>query len=87
MRELITDNIWACQRHNYGYRNLRSFPLMQNLFGLQYIDVRLSFSSFIPFNIEDSLAIRLVEYYIDKLVSEPELHDKIEFDIVHTCYS
>lgn len=27
-RELITDAIWAYQRHNYGYRNLRSFPLM-----------------------------------------------------------
>ena len=27
-RDLITDSIWAYQRHNYGYRNLRSFPLM-----------------------------------------------------------
>ncbi len=86
-RELITDNIWAYQRHNYGYRNLRSFPLMQNFFGLPYIDVRLSFNSFIPSNIEDSLATRLVDYYIDKLVSEPELHDKIEFEIVHSCYT
>ena len=46
-RELITDSIWAYQRHNYGYRNLRSFPLMQHFFGLPYIDVRLSFNSFI----------------------------------------
>ena len=42
-RDLITDSIWAYQRHNYGYRNLRSFPLMTNFFGLPYIDARLSF--------------------------------------------
>jgi hypothetical protein len=45
-RELVTDAIWAYQRHNYGYRNLRSFPLMPHFFGLPYIDVRLSFNSF-----------------------------------------
>ena len=27
-RELVTDSIWAHQRHNYGYRDLRSFPLL-----------------------------------------------------------
>ena len=41
-RELITDSIWAYQRNNYGYRNLRSFPLMQHFQGLPYIDVRVS---------------------------------------------
>ena len=44
-RELITDSIWAYQRHNYGYKNLRSFPLMQSFYGLPYIDLRLSFNS------------------------------------------
>ena len=46
-RELVTDSIWAYQRHNYGYRNLRSFPLMPHFYGLPYVDVRLSFNSFI----------------------------------------
>ena len=27
-RELITNSIWAYQRNNYGYKNLRSFPLL-----------------------------------------------------------
>lgn len=36
-RELITDNIWAYQRDNYGYRNLRSFPLLVDFDGLPYI--------------------------------------------------
>lgn len=86
-RELITDAIWAYQRHNYGYRNLRSFPLMPHFFGLPYIDVRLSFNSFIPADLDDGLAGRLVDYYIDRLLAEPTLHDKVEFEIVFSCYT
>ena len=86
-RDLVTDSIWAYQRHNYGYRNLRGFPLMPNFFGLPYIDVRLSFNSFIPAELDEGLAGRLVDYYIDRLVAEPALHDKVEFDVVYSCYS
>ena len=86
-RELITDSIWAYQRHNYGYLNLRSFPLMPPFFGLPYIDVRLSFNSFIPADLNKQIAERLVDYYIDRLVAAPPLHDKVEFEIVHSCYT
>ena len=86
-RELVTDAIWAYQRSNYGYRNLRSFPLMQDFFGLPYIDVRLSFNSFIPSDIPDSLADRLVDHYTDALLGSPTLHDKVEFEIVLSCYT
>jgi hypothetical protein len=86
-RDLVTDNIWAYQRHNYGYRNLRSFPLMPHFHGLPYIDVRLSFNSFIPSDLEEDLAGRLVDYYIDRLLAEPTLHDKVEFEIVFSCYT
>ena len=86
-RDLITDNIWAYQRHNYGYRNLRSFPLMPNFHGLPYIDVRLSFNSFIPSGLDEGLAGRLVDYYIERLLDEPTLHDKVEFEIVFSCYT
>lgn len=86
-RELITDSIWAYQRHNYGYRNLRSFPLMPHFFGLPYIDVRLSFNSFIPADLDGGLAARLVDFYIDRLLAEPTLHDKVEFEIVFSCYT
>jgi len=86
-RELITDATWAYQRHNYGYRNLRSFPLMPHFFGLPYIDLRASFNSFIPVDLDDSLAGRLVDYYIERLLIEPTLHDKVEFEIVFSCYT
>lgn len=86
-REIITDSIWAYQRHNYGYKNLRSFPLLVEFYGLPYIDVRVSFNSFIPADVPAELADRLVDYYIDRLLSMPALHDKVEFEIVLTCYS
>ena len=63
-KELITDSIWAYQRHNYGYRNLRSFPLM-SAYGLPYIDVRVSFNSFIPSKLDENIAGKLVNYYLE----------------------
>ena len=86
-RELITDSIWAYQRHNYGYRNLRSFPLMPHFFGLPYVDVRISFNSFIPAELDENLANQLVDHYIELLLSKPNLHDKVEFEIVFSCYT
>ncbi len=86
-RELITDSIWAYQRDNYGYRNLRSFPLLVSFHGLPYIDVRVSFNSFVPRDVSGGLAARLVNYYVDRLLAEPHLHDKVEFEIVFSCYT
>jgi phosphohistidine swiveling domain-containing protein len=86
-RELITDAIWAYQRDNYGYQNLRSFPLLVSFHGLPYIDVRVSFNSFIPHDVPSDLASRLVNYYIDRLLAEPQLHDKVEFEIIFSCYT
>ena len=86
-RELITDSIWAYQRHNYGYKNLRSFPLLTNFHGLPYIDVRVSFNSFIPRDMRPDLAERLVNYYVERLLTQPTLHDKVEFEIIFSCYT
>jgi adenylylsulfate kinase-like enzyme/phosphohistidine swiveling domain-containing protein len=85
--ELITDAIWAYQRDNYGYQNLRSFPLLVSFHGLPYIDVRVSFNSFVPRDVPSALAARLVNYYIDRLLTEPHLHDKVEFEIIFSCYT
>ncbi len=86
-RELVTDAIWAYQRDNYGYQNLRSFPLLVSFHGLPYIDVRVSFNSFMPRDLPNDLAGRLVNYYIDRLISKPHLHDKVEFEIIFSCYT
>ncbi len=86
-RELITDAIWAYQRDNYGYRNLRSFPLLVTLAGQPYVDVRVSFNSFIPADLAPDLAERLASYYLDRLSETPSDHDKVEFEIIYTCYT
>ncbi|MDH5546993.1 MAG: PEP-utilizing enzyme [Gammaproteobacteria bacterium] len=86
-KELITDSIWAYQRDNYGYRNLRSFPLLVCFAGIPYIDVRVSFNSFIPGDIPDELATKLVNHYIYQLESNPSYHDKVEFEIIYSCYT
>jgi choline kinase/phosphohistidine swiveling domain-containing protein len=84
---LILDDIWARQRREYGYRNLVPQPLMVTFAGHPYVDVRASFNSFIPAALNDDLARRLVEFYTDRLCTNPHLHDKIEFEILPTCYS
>ena len=86
-REIITDCIWAYQRDNYGYRNLRSFPLMVDFGGLPYIDVRVSFNSFVPAELDEKISDKLVNYYIKRLAEDPSKHDKVEFDIVFSCYT
>lgn len=86
-KRLITDGTWAYQRSNYGYRNLRSFPLLIDFGGLPYIDVRVSFNSFIPKELDDGLGEKLVGYYLDRLAQEPEMHDKVEFAIIFSCFT
>lgn len=86
-KSLITDGTWAYQRDNYGYKNLRSFPLMIDFNGLPYIDVRVSFNSFLPKELGDDLSEKLINYYLDRLSQEPNYHDKVEFEIVFSCYS
>jgi len=79
---LITDNVWSSARKQYGYRHVPDIPLMLVFEGFPYIDVRASVSSLIPATLPDSMATRLANFYIDKLVAAPELHDKLEFDLV-----
>lgn len=86
-KNLITDNTWAYQRHQYGYRDLRSFPLLISLGNSPFINVRVSFNSFIPKVIDECLAEKLVNFYLDELGQKPHLQDKVEFDIVLSCYS
>lgn len=86
-REIVTDSIWAYQRDNYGYRNLRSFPLMVDFCGLPYIDVRVSFNSFVPAELDENISEKLVNYYLDRLIEAPWKHDKAEFEIVFSCYT
>lgn len=84
-RYLITDEVWARQRAEYGYRDVRPCNLLVDILGHPYVDVRATFNSFIPASLPDELASRLLEHCLDHLSRHPELHDKVEFDVLFTC--
>lgn len=84
-RNLIMDEVWATQRAEYGYRDVRPQPLLVNFARHPYVDVRASFTSFIPASIPEKLASKLVNFYLNCLRQKPELHDKVEFEIIPTC--
>lgn len=86
-KEIITDSVWAYQRDNYGYLNLRSNPLLIDFAGMPYIDVRVSFNSFLPKGLSEELSEKLVDYYLNRLKEDPSKHDKVEFDIIFSCYT
>ena len=84
-KELITDTVWRLAREQMGYRALREEELMVLIGGRPYIDVRSSFNSFLPRGLEESIAEKLIEAWINRLDQHPELHDKVEFEIAQTC--
>ncbi len=86
-KELVTDQIWATQRHSYGYRDVQDHPLLLVLGGTPYVDIRVSFNSFVPAGLTTELAEKLVNYYLQQLYASPQLHDKVEFSIVLSCFS
>jgi choline kinase len=86
-RYLIMDDVWATQRAEYGYRDVRPQPLLHEFAGHPYVDIRASFNSLVPAQLDDELAGRLVDFYQAWLEQHPQLHDKVEFDVVPTCYS
>lgn len=84
---LITDDVWAKQRFEYGYRLLKSSQLMVEFCSQPYIDCRLSINSFIPLNLPEKLSKKLVNYYLDILKINPHLHDKMELDVIFTIWT
>tara|TARA_Y100001954_G_scaffold239103_1_gene311103 strand:- start:3804 stop:6845 length:3042 start_codon:yes stop_codon:yes gene_type:complete len=85
--ELITESIWRTSRQKIGYNDPGPYKLMEVIGGHPYIDVRKSFSNFLPQKLNESLKEKLVSFYLKSLNKKPELHDKIEFEIAITCYT
>lgn len=86
-RYLIMDDIWAVQRAEFGYRDVRPSNLLTIFAGHPYVDVRACFNSYIPADISKELAEKMVNRYLDILRNNPHFHDKVEFDVVMTCYA
>jgi len=86
-RQLITNDIWAHQRSEYGYRDLRPQPLILSYSGQPFVDVRASLNSFIPASLPEATAERIANAYINILAANPHYHDKIEFNVAYTIWT
>lgn len=84
-QHLITSNVWRDARAIMGYRALPAVDLMVMINHHPYIDVRNSFNSFLPANLDQPVAEKLIDAYLARLNENPEFHDKVEFEIVPTC--
>ncbi len=83
-RSLITSRVWAKARERMGYRPVAMTELMPLIFGRPYIDVRASFNSFLPKGLDSVTCEALVGAWLERLEANPQLHDKIEFEIAQT---
>lgn len=85
-RHLITDRIWNQALLPLGYRDVGGAPLLVELGGKPYIDLRVTFNALLPADLPAGLREKSVRHYLDLLRERPELHDKVEFEIVDNCY-
>ena len=84
-RYLIMRSTWREARDAIGYRHPYPYQLLTVVGGRPFVDVRASFNSFLPASLSEAVSEKLVEYYLDRLRAFPELHDKVEFEIVVSC--
>ena len=83
---LITNSIWHESRTFLGYQDVKPYELMVKFGNKPYIDLRGSFNSLTPKNIPRKIIKKLINFYFSKLIQNPHLHDKVEFEILFTCY-
>ena len=85
-KELITNSVWAKQRSDYGYKDVRPNHLLINLVGSPYIDLRTDLNSFMPAKLDLKIQKKLVNHFLNKLKENKHFHDKIEFEIIPTVF-
>ena len=83
---LIMSDAWYKGRELLGYKNFFPHSLMKKFGNKPYVDNRYSFYSLIPEKFNRKLSKKLLTFYLEKLQSNPQLHDKVEFEILFTCY-
>ncbi|MFA6036358.1 MAG: PEP/pyruvate-binding domain-containing protein [Candidatus Micrarchaeia archaeon] len=85
-RHLITDTVWPQARKEVGYRDIGYQPGIVSLAGKPYVDIRMSFNTFLPATVSKPTAEKLVNFYLRKLRRYQDYHDKVEFKVAYTCY-
>lgn len=84
-REIITKKAWNEGIAQMGYKLIRK-DLMCRIGNKPYILLERAFRGLIPAELDEELTDKLQDYYLEKLRKNPSAHDKIEFEIVFSCY-
>ncbi len=84
-REIITKRAWIEGLLPLGYTDVPD-ELMYKVGNKPYISVDYSFQALTPISISDNIKQKLYAIYRKKLINTPHLHDKIEFEIVHSAF-
>lgn len=83
---LIMTSSWHKARTKLGYHDGKPHGLMVRFGNKPYVDTRASFNSLVADTIPNGIKNKLVNSFLDKLTQNPQLHDKVEFEILFTCY-
>ncbi|WP_313163913.1 PEP/pyruvate-binding domain-containing protein [Sedimentibacter sp.] len=84
-REIITKRAWNEGLVPMGYKAVNR-DLMYKIGNKPYISLEYSFMSLIPESLSKELSIKLMRFYKEKLKKDVTAHDKIEFEIVVSCF-
>ena len=84
-KDIITARAWNEGLVPLGYKSV-PHNLMYQIGNKPYISLEYSFRSLIPAPLSETLTKKLVAYYRSKLEKNLTAHDKIEFEIVFSCF-
>lgn len=82
---LVTASAWNQGIIDIGY-SLAPEKLMTRIGNKPFINLKTAFWALTPASINDELKKKLVSHYCKILKKNKNLHDKIEFEIVYTCF-
>ena len=83
---LVMKDSWSKGRVLLGYNDNQNNSLMEEFSGRPYVNVETSFSSLLPHTMNRKIRKKLINYFMKKLEKNPHLHDKVEFEILFTCF-
>ncbi len=84
-REIITKRAWNMGLACIGYTPVK-YELMEKYANKPYINLDYAFYSLIPNSLSKKIKNKLNLFYKSKLKKDLSAHDKIEFEIVFSCY-
>jgi glutamine kinase len=80
-RKIFADSVVEEVRSNMGYSP--SFQGLVDMVGQNpYVKVSVVANSFRPAKLQEDIYKKIVAYYLKKLKNNPELQDKVEFDLI-----